>query len=137
MDRYKRLKQKVQWEIRHANKTYMREVSTDYKDNSKTKWSYIKSNGQEWICVAPLKNKMRFLQSDNMSKAEILNEQFQSVFAKENINNFLNVSKGPCSTMEDFKLDNKRVHKLVKNLKAHKATGPNSIQSFILKTAAD
>jgi hypothetical protein len=34
MDRYKRLKQKVQWEIRQANKKYMEEVSTDYKDNS-------------------------------------------------------------------------------------------------------
>ena len=49
MDRYKRLKQKVQWEIRQANKKYMEEVSTDYKDNSKKFRSYIKSKGQEWI----------------------------------------------------------------------------------------
>jgi hypothetical protein len=65
MDRYKRLKQKVQWEIRKANKKYMEEVSTDYKDNSIKFWSYIKSKGQEWIVVPPLKNKMGFLQSDN------------------------------------------------------------------------
>ena len=65
MDRYQRLKQKVQWEIRQANKKYMEEVSTDYKDNSKKFWSYIKSKGQEWIVVPPLKNKMGFLQSDN------------------------------------------------------------------------
>ena len=43
MDRYKRLKQKVQWEIRQTNKKYMEEVSTDYKDNSKKFLSYIKS----------------------------------------------------------------------------------------------
>jgi hypothetical protein len=30
-----------------TNKKYMEEVSTDYKDNSKTFWSYIKSKGQE------------------------------------------------------------------------------------------
>jgi hypothetical protein len=53
MDRYQRLKQKVQWEIRQANKKYMEEVSTDYKDNSKKFWLYIKSKGQEWIGVAP------------------------------------------------------------------------------------
>ena len=47
MDSYKRLKQKVQWEIRQANKKYMEDVSTDYKDNSKQFWSYIKSKGQE------------------------------------------------------------------------------------------
>jgi hypothetical protein len=31
----------------------------------------------------------------------------------------------------------KGVHKLLKNLKPHKATGPDSIPSFILKAAAD
>jgi hypothetical protein len=137
MDRYKILKQKVQWEIRQANKKYMEEVSTDYKDNSKKFWSYIKSKGQEWIGVAPLKNKMGFLQSDNKSKAEILNEQFQSVFTKEIINNFPNKGKSPYSTMEDIKINSKGVHTLLKNLKPHKAIGPDSIPSCILKAAAD
>jgi len=107
----------------------MEEVSTDYKDNSKKFWSYIKSNGQEWIGVAPLKNKMGFLQSDK-SKAGILNEQFQSVFTKENLNNFPNKGKSPYSTMEDIKMNSKGVHKLLKNLKPHKATGPDSIPSY-------
>jgi hypothetical protein len=71
----------------------MEEVSTDYKDNSKKFWSYIKSNGQEWIGVAPLKNKKGFLQSHNKSKVAILNEQFQLVFTKENLNNFPNKRK--------------------------------------------
>jgi hypothetical protein len=48
----------------------MEDVSTDYKENSKKFWSFIKSKGQEWTGVAPLKNKMGFLQSDNKSKAE-------------------------------------------------------------------
>jgi hypothetical protein len=133
MDRYQRLKQKVQWEIRQANKKYMEEVSTDYKDNSKKFWSYIKSKGQEWIGVAPLKNKMGFLQSDNKSKVAILTEQFQSVFTKENLNNFPNKGKSPYST----KINSKGVHKLLKNMKPHKATVPDSIPSFILKAAAD
>jgi hypothetical protein len=61
--------------------------------------SFIKSKGQEWTGVAPLKNKMGFLQSDNKSKAEILNEQFQSVFPKENLNSCPNKgnSPDPCS----------------------------------------
>ena len=137
MDKYQRLKQKVQWEIRQANKNYMEEVSTDYKDNSKKFWSYIKSKGQEWNGVAPLKNKMGFLQSDNKSKVAILTEQFQSVFTKENLNNFPNKGKSPYSTMEDIKINSKGVHKLLKYMKPHKATVPDSIPSFILKAAAD
>ena len=62
---------------------HLEDVSTDYKENSQKFWSFIKSKGQEWTGVAPLKNKMGFLQSDNKSKVEILNEQFQSVFTKD------------------------------------------------------
>jgi hypothetical protein len=54
--------------------------------------SYIKSKGQEWIGVAPLKNKMGFLQSDNKSKAEILTEPFQSVFTFEKSANTTDVT---------------------------------------------
>jgi hypothetical protein len=32
----------------------MGDVSTDYKENSKKFWSFIKSKGQEWTGVAPL-----------------------------------------------------------------------------------
>ena len=95
VDRYKRLQQEVQYEVRQANKKYMEDVSTDYKENSKKFWLFIKSKGQEWTGVAPLKNKMGFLQSDNKSKAEILNEQFQSVFTKENLNNCPNKGNSP------------------------------------------
>jgi hypothetical protein len=54
--------------------------------------TYSSSDGciYPWMgMVTPLKKKMRFLQSDNKSKAEILNEQFQSVFTKENLDIFL------------------------------------------------
>ena len=74
---------------------------------------------------------MGFLQSDNKSRAEILNEQFQSVFTKENLNNFPNKGKSPYSTMEDFKINSKGVHKLLKNPKPYKATGPDSITYII------
>ena len=115
----------------------MEDVSTDYKENSKKFWSFIKSKGQEWTGVAPLKNKMGFLQSDNKSKAEILNEQFQSVFTKENLNNCPNKGNSSYQTMSDIKINCKGVTKLLKNQNIHKATGPDSIPSFILKSAAD
>jgi hypothetical protein len=38
--------------------------------------------------------------------------------------------------MEDIKINSKGVHKLLKNLKPHKATGPDSIPSCILKAVA-
>jgi hypothetical protein len=40
-------------------------------------------------------------------------------------------------TMSDIKINCKGVTKLLKNQNIHKATGPDSIPSFILKSAAD
>ena len=80
---------------------------------------------------------MGFLQSDNKSKAEILNEQFQSVFTKENLNNCPNKGNSPYQAMSDIKINCKGVTKLLKNQNIHKTTGPDSIPSFILKSAAD
>ena len=93
----------------------MEDVSTDYKENSKKFWSFIKSKDQEWTGVAPLKNKMGFLQSDNKSKAEILNEQFQSVFTKENLINCPTKGNSAYQTMSDIKINCKGVTKLLKN----------------------
>lgn len=67
-DRYKRLQQEVQWEVRQANKKYMEEVSSDYRDNAKKFWSYIKSKGQEWTGVAPLKTKWDFCKVTTRAK---------------------------------------------------------------------
>ena len=54
-DRYKRLQQHVQWEIRRANRQYMQDiVSESYTDKPKRFWSYVKSKGQESMGVAPL-----------------------------------------------------------------------------------
>jgi hypothetical protein len=39
--------------------------------------------------------------------------------------------------MEDININSKGVHKLLKNMKPPKATGPDSIPSFILKAVAD
>jgi hypothetical protein len=50
VDRYKRLQQEVQYEVRQANKKYMEDVSTDYKENSKKllfRFSFVNT---DWNC---------------------------------------------------------------------------------------
>ena len=107
------------------------------KTTPKTIWSFVKSKGQEFTGVAPLKNKDGFLQSNTQSRANILNEQFKSVFTEEDLTNIPDKGKSTTPNMPEIKIDWKGVHKLLKNLKTHKATGPDSIPAFILKAAAD
>ena len=81
------------------------------------------------------KKKDGFLQSDTNSRANIFYEQFKAVFTREDLSNFTGESDIP--TMQNIKIDWKGVHKLLKNLKVHKATGPDEIPAYILKTASD
>ena len=137
-DRYKRLQKKVQFHVRKANKTYMQDtVSNESKDNSKKFRSLVKSKGQEFTGVAPLKNKDGFLQSNTQSRANILNDQFKSVITEEDLTNIPDKGTSTTPSMPEIKVGWKGVHKLLKNLKTHKATGPDSIPAFILKAAAN
>jgi hypothetical protein len=66
--------------------------------------------------------------------------QLQSIpdpCSKENLNNCPNKGNSPYQTMSDIKINCKGVTKLLKKQNMHKATGPHSIPSLILKSAAD
>jgi hypothetical protein len=87
--------------------------------------------------VAPLKNKEGFMHSDTTSKAEILKEQFQSVYTKENTSTMPDKGQSKYPSMKDIVINTNGVFKLLKDLNSHKATGPDCIPSFILKSAMD
>jgi hypothetical protein len=57
-------------------------VSEDLHKNPKRLWSYIKSRKQESSGITSLKNTDGYLHSDRVSKADILNKQFHSVYTK-------------------------------------------------------
>ena len=136
-DRYKRLQKEVKFMIRIANKSYVEStVNEAYETNNKKFWGFVKSKKQESTGIPPLKNKDGYLKSDSASKAEILNEQFQSVFTNENTQNMPNKGQSPFPSMQNIKVTSNGVIKLLSNLKINKATGPDLVPAFVLKTAA-
>ncbi|KAL8618296.1 hypothetical protein ACOMHN_061141 [Nucella lapillus] len=133
-DRYKRLQQEVKDNIKKASHHYLDTVVTDdFKTNSKKLWAYVKSIGQESQGVSPLKNTEGYLKSDNCSKAEILNNQFKSVFTEEDLSHMPDKGDSPYQAMDDITVTEKGVQTLLRNLQPNKATGPDSIPAFILK----
>ena len=137
-NRYNRLFTQTQREIRQSHRKYMTEVISDsYKDQPKKFWSYIKTRKQESFGIAPLKNMDGFIHSDAKTKAEILNDQFQSVFTQEDTANVPDKGPSPYPTMEDITVHPNGVKKQLTKLNAHKATGPDCIPTAILREAAD
>ena len=135
--RYNRLKAELQREMRTAHTTYMEQtVSEDLKNNPKQFWSYIKSRKQDSSQIVSLKSKDGFLHSDTETKASILNDQFQSVYTREDLSTLPDMGQSHHPTMNNIKVHERGVEKLFRGLRPHKATGPDEIPAFILKAAA-
>ena len=154
---FKRLKKLVQKQVRLAYWDYIKEVvSAESDDNQGNKrlWTYMKHAKQDSSGIAPLTGKDGKKVDDPKGKAEILNEQFSSVFSKLTPLSLAQASAqalrssfppslipdsenqsyhSPHSNMPDFDISEAGVAKLLKNLKPHKAAGPDAIRPLVLK----
>ena len=95
----------------------------------------MKCKKQDNIGVLPLKQKCNLI-SDSKCKADILVEQFQSVFTKITDSIMPNMSNRTIPKMDEMVIDSKGVEKLLSNLKTSKSVGPDSSLNLVLKTCA-
>ena len=136
--RFKRLQKLQRVTCRDAYNSYIRDIiSPDIQERPKRFWSYITSKKCDNNGVAPLRDTDGLIHSDTKRKAEILNQQFSSVFTQEPSENLPDLGISPHEDMNPITITEPGVIKLMKNLKEHKATGPDNIPAKILKEAAE
>ncbi len=136
-ENFKNIKKECQTTIRRAHNEYVNNTLTEsmLNKNSKPFWKYIKSKRQENIGVAPLLKQGK-LHTDSTTKANILNEQFQSVFTKDAGNETPRLSGNVYHHINELHVTTKGVQKLLSNINPQKATGPDGIPGRILKELA-
>ena len=103
--------------------------------NLKKFWSFIKSKRNDHIGVAPLK-KNGIAHSNSQTKADILNTQFSSVFAKGGKINIPNLGTNKYSVLTDITVCETGMRKLLEVVKPHQATGADVIPGRLLKDYA-
>ena len=87
--------------------------------------------------MAPLKANTGMTHSDSETKANILNEQFSSVFNKdEDISTIPDMGPSPHDPVEHITVTEGGVQKILAGLNPHKATGPDQLSARLLKEAA-
>ena len=69
-------------------------------------------------------------------KAEILNNQFYSVFTKENLSNIPKCTGHPYPTMPPISISTVGIQELLKEVDIKKAPGPDNILVWVLKHCA-
>jgi hypothetical protein len=104
-------------------------------NNSKKFWKYIKSRNQDTMGIGTLKNN-GVLAETAEQKAEMLNNQFTSVFTTENTTNMPSKGTSQFKPMKDIKISEKGVEKALNRLKPSKTTGPDKVPVRILKETA-
>ena len=136
-DRYKKVKSDAKKACRVAYNNYVHDIiSPEISTNPKKFWGFIGSKKSESKGVAPLKAADGLTYSDAKMKADILNNQFSSVFNSNEDNNIQQIS-GSNNIMENIRITKNGVRKLLANVKIHKATGPDGIPGRLLKELAN
>jgi hypothetical protein len=84
-------------------------------NNSKPFWKYAKSRKQDNIGVSPLKSN-RQLVNDSKGKADILINQFKSVFTREDNKTLPKTTKHISKSIPDLEIRSEGIEKLLKNI---------------------
>jgi hypothetical protein len=134
---YHQHKKSTQKAINKSHWSYVHGILQDSIDtkNSKPFWRYIKGKKQDNVGVAPIKHKGK-LYSGAKDKAEMLNDQFKSVFTKDKDSQIPNMRDRKLPTIPDLEITIPGVEKLLKGLNVNKASGPDALPSRVLKEAA-
>ena len=128
----KRQLRKAEWN--HVNKVILEGLQNN---NTKPFWQYVKSRKEDNIGIAPLR-KQGQLVCDSKERAEILVDQFESVFTKDDTEQ----QRPPLPKRVDEDLPPLTVGidgvtKLLKNIKVDKAAGPDEIPNRVLQLCAE
>ena len=105
------------------------------ENNTKPFWRYIKAKKTDNLGVSPLLSKGK-LHSESKSKAEILLNQFSSVFTKSTADTMPPVKIKINESITPIQIEAKGVEILLSRIKQHKATGPDNIPNLFLNKCA-
>ena len=137
-EKYRILKRTAQKECRNAHWKYVNESLSNCLEEGKNKsfWKYIKSKRNDSVGVSALRKNGQ-LHQDSKSKADILNDQFKSVFTKQDhLEETPKLNEPRYPKIDDLHISIEGVEKLLHNLDPNKASGPDNIPNKILKLCA-
>ena len=132
---YTKARDKVKRLLRKAKISFEREIAQQSKTNPKAFWSHTRRKLKTKSVVAPLlsnpkdKDSMKF---DDAEKANILLQQFSSVFINESNGNIPRIENRTNSTILDLHVTNLMVLKQLMNLNVNKSCGPDEIHPRLL-----
>ena len=130
---YRKTRNEVNKALRLAHQQYCTHLFNDAHTNNKKKfWSLVKKLRKNHQSI-PTPSVDDDLKISPLSKAETLNQQFYSVFTKENNNKTPPINFTRYPSMVNIEFTTQGIVKILQELKPGKSAGPDKIPMWILK----
>ena len=134
---YRKCQKECKQKLRKAEWNHINKVINEGLRNNNTKpfWNYAKSKREDNIGIAPLKSKGKLV-SNPKERAELLVDQFQSVFTKAVDHEPPSVSSRVEEDIHTWLIGKEGVFKLLNSIKVDKAAGPDELPNRVLQECA-
>ena len=135
--RYLDIEQMVKRELRDAERDCVNGILQNGLEsgNNKQFWKYMKSQKQETFGISALKRNGNVI-TDSLSKAEILNTQFKSVFTPQSGNTFPQLPGTQFPQIKPLHISENGVIMLLDRIYVLKSTGPANLPGRLLQSLA-
>ena len=133
---YYNLKKESLRACQKAYNTYVTNFPRLKDGNSKKLWSFVKSKRKDQCTITSLQHNGQSY-TDSITKANLFNSHFSSVFTQEDTSHVPNLSNSsPLPDMPSLRINTEGVTHLLLDIDPYKSTGPDNIPAKFLKETA-
>ncbi|GAB0185675.1 mitochondrial enolase superfamily member 1 [Grus japonensis] len=137
-EEYRETVQAARDQVRKAKALIEISLARDVKDNKKSFYRYVSDKRRTREDVGPLRNETGDLVTQDVEKAEVLNDFFASVFTGKCLSHTAQVAEGrDWENAEPPTVGEDQVREYLRNRKVHKSMGPDELHPQVLRELAD
>ncbi|GAB0208941.1 hypothetical protein GRJ2_003359800 [Grus japonensis] len=139
-EEHREIVQAARDQVRKAKAPRELNLARDIEGNKKSFYRYVSDKRKTRENVGPLWNEKRDLVTQDMEKAEVLNDFFALVFTGKGSSHTVQVTEGKGRDWENAEpptVGEDQVRDHLRNLKVHKSMGPDEMHPWVLRGPVD